>query len=287
MSFHHILFPVDFSARCYGAVPFVKSLATRYGAAVTLVHVVEPPLTWASVDGAYSGEGNQSELKMDAEQKLAGFAIQQFAGMPVTRMVEEGDPGKCITELAHSWNVDLIMMPSHARGAFRRTILGSVTAAAMHDCECAIWTGVHLEDPPPPAHTEIKTIICAVELTPESASLLKYAKEIGLETGAAVHIVHAVPAAEVAVEAQFDQPLEIFLQDFAREEIAKLQTKAETNFDSCVEMGSVSKIVHETAERFNADLIIIGRGIVNRFAGDLRTEAYGIMREAPCPVISI
>jgi hypothetical protein len=27
--------------------------------------------------------------------------------------------------------------------------------------------------------------------------------------------------------------------------------------------------------------------VVNRFAGDLRTEAYGIMREAPCPVISI
>ena len=41
------------------------------------------------------------------------------------------------------------------------------------------------------------------------------------------------------------------------------------------------------AEKFNADLIVIGRGVVNRFAGDLRTEAYGIMRESPCPVISV
>ncbi len=29
MSFRHILFPVDFSPRCYGAVPFVRALATR------------------------------------------------------------------------------------------------------------------------------------------------------------------------------------------------------------------------------------------------------------------
>ena len=53
MSFRHILFPVDFSPRCYGAVPFVRALATRYKAAVTLVHVVEPPPSWASADGGY------------------------------------------------------------------------------------------------------------------------------------------------------------------------------------------------------------------------------------------
>jgi len=39
--------------------------------------------------------------------------------------------------------------------------------------------------------------------------------------------------------------------------------------------------VRSSAE-FDADLIVIGRGVVNRFAGDLRTEAYGIMRESPC-----
>lgn len=287
MGFHHILFPVDFSPRCYGAVPFVKAFAARYGAAVTLVHVVEPPPVWASVDGAFPAECDVSQLKLDAEQELATFAMQQFSGMSVTRMVEEGDAGKCISDLAHNWNVDLIMMPSHARGAFRRKILGSVTAAALHDCDCAVWTGVHLENPPPPLHTDLKTILCAIELAPESASLLKYAREIGLEAGAVVHIVHAVPTTEIRAEMQFDQPLDVYLKGFARDEIAKLQAEAGTNFDTYVELGSVSTVVHEAAEKFNADLIIIGRGVVNRFAGDLRTEAYGIMREAPCPVISI
>jgi len=287
MGFRHILFPVDFSRRCYGAVPFVKAFAARYKAAITLVHVVERPPAWVGTDGGYAVDLDLPRLREDAEQKLADFAVEQFPHISVTRMVEEGDPGRCISELAHCWNADLIMMPTHGRGAFRRKLLGSVTAKALHDCECAIWTGVHLEDPPPPVHTELKTVLCAIELVPESAALLKYAQEIAIEAGATVHIVHAVPAAEVRPERYYDQPLEVFLEDFAREEIARLQQKAGTNFDVFVELGGVAKVVHEAGEKFNADLIVIGRGVVNRFAGDLRTEAYGIMREAPCPVISV
>jgi nucleotide-binding universal stress UspA family protein len=291
MAFRHILFPVDFSPRCYGAVPFVKAFAERYRAAVTLVHVVEIPPVCVSADGGYIVEINVQQARSDAEQKLAAFAMEQFPRTSVTRMVEEGDPGTCITDLAHRWNADLIMMPTHSRGAITRKLLGSVTARALHDCECAVWTDAHLgagEGPPPPAvHTNLNTILCAIELVPESATLLKYARQIGQEAGAVVHLVHAIPATEVRPEKYFDQPLEMFLQDFAREEIAKLQKEAGTNFDTFVGLGSVSHVVHEAAEKFNADLIVIGRGVVNRFAGDLRTEAYGIMREAPCPVISI
>ena len=257
MAFRHILFPVDFSLRCYGAVPFVRALAGRYKAAVTLVHVLE----------------ETPVLREDAELQLATFAAQEFAGMPVTHIVEEGDPGACITDLAHAWNADLVMMPTHGRGALRQQLLGSVTAKMLHDCECPIWTDAH----PEAGHTELKTILCAIELAPETVSLLKYTKEIALEAGAAVRIVHAVP----------EQPLEPFLHDFARDEIAKLQLAAGTAFDSFVELGSVAQVVCQAAGKFNADLVVIGRGVVNRFAGDLRTEAYGIMHEVSCPVLSV
>jgi len=58
-------------------------------------------------------------------------------------------------------------------------------------------------------------------------------------------------------------------------------------FDTFIGFGRVSNVVHKAPEKFNADLIVIGRGVLNRFAGHLRTEAYGIMREAHCPVISV
>ncbi len=291
MGFRHILFPVDFSPRCYGAVPFVKAFAESFQAAVTLVHVIEPPIAWVSADGGFITEIDFRHARDDAEERLATFAMEQFANNSVTRMVEEGDPGTCISGLAHRLNADLIMMPTHGRGAVGRKMFGSVTTRALHDCECAVWTGAHLETGPsnsaPLAHTELKSILCAIELAPESASLLKYAKQISQETGAAVHVVHAVPTADVRPEKFFDDPLETFLEDFARDEVAKLQKRAGTDFDTLIGFGSVSNVVHEAAEKFNADLIVIGRGVLNRFAGDLRTEAYGIMREAPCPVISV
>ena len=266
MGFRHILFPVDFSPRCYGAAPFVRALGARFKAAVTLVHVIE-----------------RTPLKEEAEQQLTTFAMHEFPDMSVTRMVEEGDPGACISELAHVWNADLIMMPTHGHGALRQQLLGSVTAKMLHDCECAVWTG----SDPDTTHTELKTILCAIELAPESAALLKYTKQIALEAGATVRIVHAVPVAEVRPEADVEQPLEAFLHDFARDEIARLQIEAGTNFDSFVELGSVSQLVCKAAQKFDADLVVIGRGVVNRFAGDLRTEAYSIMRQSPCPVLSV
>ena len=35
------------------------------------------------------------------------------------------------------------------------------------------------------------------------------------------------------------------------------------------------------------DLILIGRGMLHETMGRLRTHAYGIIRHAPCPVLSV
>jgi len=42
ISLRKILFPVDFSDRCRGAAHAVRPVATRFGAEVTALHVVEP-----------------------------------------------------------------------------------------------------------------------------------------------------------------------------------------------------------------------------------------------------
>ena len=40
-------------------------------------------------------------------------------------------------------------------------------------------------------------------------------------------------------------------------------------------------------EARSADLVIIGRGVMQETLGRLRTNVYAIIREAPCPVISV
>ena len=52
--FHHILFPLDFSEPCHAIYPFVKTMAGRFGAKVTLLHAVHiPPGVYGSFAVTY------------------------------------------------------------------------------------------------------------------------------------------------------------------------------------------------------------------------------------------
>ena len=54
-----------------------------------------------------------------------------------------------------------------------------------------------------------------------------------------------------------------------------------------VEGGRVSKVVRSAAEDRKSDLLVIGRAPTSGLPGRLRTNSYAIIREAPCPVISV
>ena len=183
--------------------------------------------------------------------------------------------------------VDLIMMPTHGYGAFRRFILGSVTAKVFHDAHCPVWTSAHVEEMParPPGH---RTVLCAVDLTPKSVPLAQWATGLAREHGATLKLVHAVAAPEQrpGVDIEGGRFRE-FLFDVAREELAKLQQTAGTNLAMVLEAGEVAHIVRRAAEKDHADLVVIGRGVVQEPFGRMRTNVYSIIREAPCPVISV
>ena len=52
-------------------------------------------------------------------------------------------------------------------------------------------------------------------------------------------------------------------------------------------MDEVPFAVSTTALHKNADLLVIGRSVENGALGRLRTNAYSIIRQSPCPVVSV
>jgi hypothetical protein len=70
---------------------------------------------------------------------------EAFGDLLVTRSVISGDPAKVIVDYAADHRIDLIVMPTHGRGAFRSLLLGSVTAKVLHDSNCAVLTTAHAE----------------------------------------------------------------------------------------------------------------------------------------------
>jgi nucleotide-binding universal stress UspA family protein len=193
-----ILLPVDFSGRSLGAARLTRALATRFGSAITMLHVIPPPHYELSVleDGASVLAEAHAAHARQARQDLHTHLAAELEGAPVERVLTEGDPARTIVETAHQRNVDLIVMPTHGYGPFRRFLLGSVTAKVLHDAGCPVLTGVHLEDIPAGGAVLSGRVLAAVDLGPGSVRVLEWAAWLaaGLSAGlSAIHVVGGAP----------------------------------------------------------------------------------------------
>jgi nucleotide-binding universal stress UspA family protein len=136
--------------------------------------------------------------------------------------------------------------------------LGSVTAKVLHDSDCPIWTTAHAEIPvSPDSGKEITSIVCAVDLLPGIVHLIRKAE--------------STPAAKASDARQ----------------IAARQAEAGASFEVCLRAGDVPSVVRQAAVDYSAELIITGRGRLRELLGPLRSNAYTLVHEAPCPVLSV
>ena len=276
-----ILLPVDFSERSVGAARYARILADRFHSEITLLHSVTPlPYEFGALEG---GGAMLSEIYSDRAQQIETelncFLLQELAGCQVKRVTLEGDPAQRIVEYAHAENVNLIVMPTHGYGTFRRFILGSNTAKVLHDAECPVWTGVHIQDGPVQGPVAIRSILCAIDLGPQTCKTLTWAAAMQREFGARLTVIHGMACR--------DDPAAEELERSVREEVARFGKSAGVEAELLLETGDASKVVCEAADRTAADLLVIGRGSAAGGFGRLRTHAYAMIRQSPCPVVSV
>jgi nucleotide-binding universal stress UspA family protein len=136
-------------------------------------------------------------------------------------------------------------------------------------------------------HITGSNVLCALDATPQSGALIQWAAEYAELTDAQLRLVHAVSGISGWPERRLDDEFEKTLRSDARLVIENLQESVENTSPICVGVGDVAQVVRAEGERHKADLIIIGRGILHKTMGRLRTNAYSIIRHAPCPVLSV
>jgi nucleotide-binding universal stress UspA family protein len=285
--FKRILFPVDFSSASRAVQPIVVSTASHFQASLTLLHVVYSPAIWyGSMEAVPPPVALDVGAVRDVAQRQLASYCETAQLSQIDRIVRSGDPATEITTFAKENQIDLIMMPTQGTGKFRAALLGSVTAKVLHDVDCAVWTAAHAEHTVSHRPPEVRSILCAIDLVPESAALIRCAKELANSYGATLRLVHAAPALEIQStthprNAEFRR----YLLDWSRERICVLQRTAHTDLEVCLEAGSPAGVVRAAALHHDADLVVIGRGREQKALGSLRSNAYAIICEAPCPVL--
>jgi nucleotide-binding universal stress UspA family protein len=287
-----ILLPVEFSERCLGAVRYAEALACRFHAGIVVLHAVPAPYAVYGGAGEISAYYNINEVLAERMASSQAQLDRLVAGMPsdlpIRTELREGDPARVIVEYAHAEKFDLIVMPTHGYGPFRRFLIGSVTAKVLHDVDVPVWTGPHLEKAPEWKSVGWSRIACAIDLGPHSAAVLRWGAAMAQACGAKLTIVHAIAAAaEGAGGMSFDPDWGADIAHDARKRITELQNELGIAAEIHIEPGEPAAAVTRAGRCVEADMMVIGRSVSGGVLGRLRANAYAIIRESPCPVVSV
>lgn len=245
-----------------------------------------PPPIYGGMNTVYPETFDYTDSRETLLRSLDKFGVAELPKIDVTSVVDIGDPASLITDYAHENGVGLIAMPTHGYGAFRRALLGSVTAKVLHDAKIPVWTSAHAPEASHRAHPQPRHILVALDPDKAARPTLEAALDIAKETSATLDIVTAV-AEGVIAPGMADAQLEELLISGTREELAKLQSEVGSDAGAIVQIGGPARIVRDAALDKRADLVIAGRGSVHGVLGRLRSNSYAIIREAPCPVLSL
>jgi len=285
-----VLLPVEFSERCFGAARYLAHpLARHFGSEITILHVMSPYYDFGTAELASpSPKDFIAHKQAQANQDLNAFLSKELGAERVKRILLEGDPARKIVEYAHAENSDLILMPTHGYGPFRRLLLGSVTSKVLHDADCPVLTAAHTENMAPDKSISLKHVLCAIDLGAHSAQALDWASRFASEFGAKLTLVHVITSLDPRTQEYYFAPeWRSYVTDRARADVQHLQANVGTHAEVDLEMGEVAKSVCFVAGDRKADLLVIGRGLAAGVLGRFRTNAYAIIRESPCPVVSV
>jgi len=140
----HILMPTDFSECSQHALEAALSLAAKYDATVSVLHVIEPARYSGAVGHeaaidpeAYKDVGAQ--VKRAAVEHMQAF-MANVTQPNVTSSVENGVPYDAVVRCAEANKCDLVVIGTHGRSGLKRFVMGSVAERVIRHSPCPVLT---------------------------------------------------------------------------------------------------------------------------------------------------
>jgi nucleotide-binding universal stress UspA family protein len=275
LPFRKILYPVDYSAPCQAVIPYVQEMACHFAAELTLCHAYAPLDAIAHSDLLVTDPELEAKAHALEEDRLRQFACQTFPGQKLETIVGLGEPGGVIARVAQQQRADLVMLATRGHGPVRRFLLGSITAKVLHDVSSAVWTGVGVALSDHPVRTPYQSIVCALDDSQEAESVLRAGAALASAYRAQLWIVHVVQT----------PPQQ--LTDASQCRLRELKGKLGVDAPHSVIDALLSDGIHHEIVRRKADLLVTGRGHSIGTFSRLWSHLYPIIRDSPCPVLSV
>lgn len=276
----NILFATDFSEYSRQALPYLASLARKFGSNVYLCHVVTPSqlMIGAPEAGPYLYEALH---KRSAEELTEMARLPEWKGLKTKAILASGMFEDELIKAVNENRIDLIVVGTHGRTGIRRLVLGSAAEQICRIATCPVLTvGPHIVLP---EKEELRRILVPMDFSEESTRILPYVLNIAREYGATIKFLHVIPQdAAVNINARL-------LAEDARRTLKKAFAKecAAHAPQFLIEFGHPAEAILRAAAENKADLIAMG--IRHAFAPGIHLRsgvAYQVMARANCPVLT-
>ena len=273
----------DFSTRSDRAIRRAVLLAKHFGAACTLVHVVDEDQPKAIVDAAWQ---TASRLLRDQAATLS-----EVDGLDCDDVIVLGDPFDGLLQAAARIQPDVLLIGPHRRRALRNVFVGTTAERAVR---ASRWPVLKVDGVPTGRY---RHVMIATDLSEGSATAARSAFALGLTHDVELSILHGfhTPAAALMTRASSTSEA---IQNHVESEWKRASAELEGFLDG-LELGyakrlvrhieaSAAQLVVDTAHELQADLVVLGtsgRTGIARLA--LGSTAEAVLRLADFDVLAV
>lgn len=264
--FNHILVPLDGSLMAESAIPAAAFLAGKFGARVTLMHVIEK-----NAPREVHGQPHLKNVN-DAVNYLNGVSKRGFPeGNAVECHVHEAaveDVSRSIVAHADELNHDLVIMCSHGGGKALHLFMGSIAQSVIAlDSRPVLITHPNEQGEAPPF--SCGKILVPLDEHPEHAQAVPCSEGVARACGASVHLAMVIPRLTTLsgnmtltgrmLPGTTSRMLELAYQDAEKYLQFLLRTLVDQGFTASAHVlrGDPAKTIVEAADRAEIDLIVL------------------------------
>lgn len=285
MTFDRILVPTDFSEAARHALLHAVHLASRYDAALHILHIEEV------TEGYYERD---EDLRARNEAQMHELLEEQnLSGLQVEHSIEAGEvvaPG--ILEYTAMHAPDLIVIGTQGRRRLKRLFMGSVAEEVVREATCPVM--VIREHDRSFADKGIGRILVPLDLSENSFAALTYAKSLAKEYGSTMEVLHVFEDVNVpGIYGDVQNPLYDLPEARPRVEAEMRRAVGsadgpEVKVEYKMSRGVAARTIIDYVEEQAIDLVVLtsrGQSGVEHFV--FGSVAEKVMRGANCAVLVV
>jgi nucleotide-binding universal stress UspA family protein len=284
--FDKLLFPTDGSDGAAAVFDHALDVAEAHDATVHVLNVADT--TRESVTQV-RGQVVDALERAGAETVRDAATRGSDRGVPTVTEVLQGEPYRTIVDYAETYDIDLVIMPTHGRRGLQRFLLGSTTERVVRRSEVPVLT-VRPDDDVTVRYP-YRTVLIPTDGSDPANAALDVGLDVADAAGAAVHLLSVVDVTSLGVDVRADIQVDT-LEESATELVGTAAERASTaGIDpvTAVEFGgSIPRVIRSYVADHDVDLVVVGthgRTGFDRYV--LGSVAEALVRTAPVPVLTV